>query len=108
MHWIYLITAGAFEIAFATLLKLSNNFTNILFTVLFCVAACLSFYFLSLSIKTIPVGTAYAVWTGIGASGTAIIGIIYYNEPTDFWRLFFLGLLIIAILGLKFLAIHPN
>ncbi len=104
MAWIYLVLAGAFEIGFTTFLKLSNHFSNFLYTGLFVVCACLSFGLLSLAIKTLPIGTAYAVWTGIGAFGTAVVGIVFYQESADFWRLFFLSLLIISIIGLKFFA----
>lgn len=99
-----LILAGFFEVAFATCLKLSNNFTNIKFTVSFAICAILSFLLLSRAIQSIPVGTAYAVWTGIGAAGTALLGMLYFGEGTDFWRVFFITLLIISIVGLKFFA----
>lgn len=101
MAWIFLVIAGFCEIFFTTLLKLSANFTRIGPTMGFMVLAALSFFFLSLSLKAIPLGTSYAVWTGIGAFGTALIGIFYFGESADFWRVFFLFLLIGSIIGLK-------
>lgn len=101
MAWLYLIVAGLFEIGFTTSLKLSDNFSNKGWAVLFFISISLSFYFLNKAIAVIPIGTAYAVWTGIGAVGTAIVGIVFFKESTDFWRIFFLFLLIGSILGLK-------
>jgi quaternary ammonium compound-resistance protein SugE len=101
MSWLFLAIAGVFEIGFTTFLKLSNGFTRPVATIGFFVCGLISFYLLTLGMKTIPLGTAYAVWTGIGALGTAIIGIILFKDPTDFPRLFFLGLLIISLIGLK-------
>ena len=101
MDWFYLVMAGLFEIGFTTFLKLSNNFTRFWPTVSFFVLAILSFCSLSMSLRSIPLGTSYAIWTGIGAFGTALVGIVYYGEPSDAWRLFFLALLILSIIGLK-------
>ena len=104
MAWVYLVIAGLFEVGFTTSLKLSNNFSNRLWSVLFFVCISLSFYFLNRAIQNIPMGTAYAVWTGIGAVGTVIIGMIFFREPSDFWRLFFIFLLIGSIAGLKLVS----
>ena len=104
MNWILLIIAGLFEVGFTTCLKLSNNFTHMKWTAGFLIAILLSFFFLNKAIQTLPMGTAYAVWTGIGAVGTVIVGIAYFNEPANFWRLFFIATLIASILGLKFFA----
>jgi quaternary ammonium compound-resistance protein SugE len=104
MAWIYLIIAGFFEVAFTTSLKLSNNFSDRLWGFLFVVSITLSFYFLNRAIQLIPIGTAYAVWTGIGAVGTAVVGIILFKEPSDFWRMFFILLLIGSIFGLKLVS----
>lgn len=104
MSWIFLLIAGFFEIGFTTFLKLSDGFTKPLESIGFFVCGFISFYLLTLGMKTIPLGTAYAVWTGIGALGTAIIGIIFFKDPTNFPRLFFLSLLIISIIGLKFFS----
>jgi quaternary ammonium compound-resistance protein SugE len=106
MAWIYLIIAGLFEVGFTTSLKMSNNFSNRWWTVIFFISISLSFLFLNKAIESIPLGTAYAVWTGIGAAGTVIIGISVFNEPSDFWRLFFITLLIGSILGLKLVSNH--
>ena len=104
MSWIYLIIAGLFEVGFTTSLKLSDNFSNRMWSVMFFICISLSFYFLNKAIQTIPIGTAYAVWTGIGAVGTVIVGIILFREPAEFWRMFFIFLLIGSIVGLKFVA----
>jgi quaternary ammonium compound-resistance protein SugE len=104
MAWLFLIFAGLFEVAFTTCLKLSDNLTHRWWTVGFCVSISLSFYLLNKAIQTIPLGTGYAVWTGIGAAGTAILGIFVFNEPAFFWRLFFISLLIGSIVGLKFVS----
>jgi quaternary ammonium compound-resistance protein SugE len=106
MAWMYLIIAGLFEVGFTTSLKMSNNFTNTKWTVAFFVCISISFHFLNMAIQKIPLGTAYAVWTGIGAVGTALIGIFLFSEPSDFWRLFFIMLLIGSIIGLKLVSAH--
>ena len=104
MAWFYLIIAGLFEVGFTTSLKLSDNFANKTWAVMFFISITLSFYFLNKAIQVIPIGTAYAVWTGIGAVGTVIVGIILFREPSDFWRMLFIFLLIGSILGLKFVS----
>jgi quaternary ammonium compound-resistance protein SugE len=101
MEWIYLAIAGVFEVTWAIMLKYSEGFSKLVpsaGTVIFMI---LSFFFLSKAIEKIPIGTAYAVWTGIGAVGTAIIGIILLNESKDFPRLFFILLIVIGIFGIK-------
>ena len=102
MNWIYLIIAGVFEICFAISLKYSESFTKPLPSVLFIIFTFLSYFFLDKSLGTIPLGTAYAIWTGIGAFGIAVIGLVVLKEPSDFWRMFFLFTLIGSIIGLKF------
>lgn len=104
MYWVYLVIAGLFEVGFTTSLKFSNNFTNVKWSIAFFICISLSFFFLNQSIQKIPLGTAYAVWTGIGAVGTAIIGIFYFSEPSDFWRVFFIMMLIGSIVGLKLVS----
>ncbi|MDD2449736.1 MAG: multidrug efflux SMR transporter [Sulfurimonas sp.] len=101
MAWVWLVTAGLFEILFASFLKLSDGFTKLGFTIAFVVSAAFSFYFLTKAMQEIPVGTAYAVWTGIGAAGVAIFGIIFFAEALSFARLFFISTLILSIIGLK-------
>lgn len=102
--WAYLILAGIFEIGFASTLKLTENFTKVIPTAIFLVFASLSFYFLTKAAETLPIGTAYAVWTGIGAAGTIAVGIFFYNEPAGMLRLFFLFTLVASIVGLKLVA----
>lgn len=101
MNWLILIIAGLFEVAFTTCLMFSKNFSDWRWTIGFFISIILSFLLLNKAIQTIPIGTAYAVWTGIGAVGTAIAGILFFKEPSDFWRLFFMATLILSIVGLK-------
>ncbi|MDR3666824.1 MAG: quaternary ammonium compound efflux SMR transporter SugE [Ignavibacteriaceae bacterium] len=102
MTWLILFVAGLFEIAWAIGLKYSDGFTKLWPSVFTIAAMVTSMGLLSFSVKSLPVGTAYAVWTGIGAVGTAILGIILFNESKDFIRLFFIFLIISGIIGLKF------
>jgi quaternary ammonium compound-resistance protein SugE len=104
MAWVYLIIAGLFEVGFTTSLKFSQNFSKGWWTISFFACILLSFYFLNKAIQYVPLGTGYAVWTGIGAMGTVVIGIFLFDEPSDFWRIFFLFLLIGSILGLKLVS----
>lgn len=106
MDWAYLLLAGAFEIAWALGLKYTMNFTRLLPSVATVGAMALSFFFLSIALRNIPIGTAYAVWTGIGAVGTAIAGVILFNEPRDLLRLACIGLIVAGILGLKVTSGH--
>ena len=102
MGWFFLLLAGVFEIGFTTFLKLSNNFTVWRYSIAFALCAMLSFFLLNKSISyNVPLGTAYAVWTGIGAAGTTVIGIVFFQEPSDFWRIFFVVTLVASIIGLK-------
>jgi quaternary ammonium compound-resistance protein SugE len=107
MAWIYLFIAGLFEIGWAVGLKYTEGFTKLWPSILTIIGMVLSFYFLSNAVKTIPIGTAYAIWTGIGAVGTAILGIILFGESKEFIRLFFIFLIIIGIVGLKFFSKVP-
>ncbi|MEJ2104106.1 MAG: quaternary ammonium compound efflux SMR transporter SugE [Ignavibacteriaceae bacterium] len=107
MSWIYLFIAGLFEIAWAIGLKYTEGFTNLLPSALTIIGMILSFYFLSAAVKTIPIGTAYGIWTGIGAVGTAILGIILFDESKDFIRVFFILLIVIGIIGLKIFSKVP-
>lgn len=106
MAWIFLIMAGVFEIGFTTCLKLCEGFTKLWPSVGFAICAILSFGLLTLAIKGIPLGTAYAVWTGIGAFGTALVGMIFFRDPVTTLRLIFLLLLISSIVGLKLVSVH--
>ena len=104
MAWILLIMAGLFEIGFTTCLTKAKETTGSMYFMWiagFFISMTLSMYFLYKATLTLPMGTAYAVWTGIGAAGTAIIGIIFFKEPAETWRLFFITTLIGSIVGLK-------
>ena len=102
MNWFILFIAGLFEIAWAIGLKYSEGFTKPLASVFTIVTMIISMALLSYSVKTLPVGTAYAVWTGIGAVGTAILGIFLFNESREFIRIFFIFLIIVGLVGLRF------
>jgi quaternary ammonium compound-resistance protein SugE len=104
MGWMYLLIAGVFEVGYAICLKLSNGFANLPYTVAFIASASVSFGLLNLACRTIPLSTAYAIWTGIGASGTAVVGILMFSEPAHLGRLVFLGLIVAAIVGLKLVS----
>ncbi len=101
MAWIYLFIAGLFEVVWAIGLKYSQGFTKLIPSVVTIVGMIFSFYLLALATKTLPIGTAYAVWTGIGALGTVILGIVFFHEPLNLMRVLFLFLILIGILGLK-------
>lgn len=106
MAWIYLLFAGLMEIIWAVSLKFTEGFTKLYPSLLTLAAMAFSFFFLSLSLKTIPMGTAYAVWVGIGALGVALIGIFVLGEPGNAVRLICLGLILLGILGLKLISPH--
>ena len=101
MAWLILVLAGFFEIAFTTCLKMSDNFKHLGWSIGFFISITMSFLLLNKAIQTIPLGTSYAVWTGIGAVGSVIMGILVFRVPATFWRLFFIFLLIASIVGLK-------
>jgi quaternary ammonium compound-resistance protein SugE len=109
MNWILLIIAGLFEVGFATCLgkaKETTGMTSTLWMIGFFIALSISMALLYKTTQTLPIGTAYAVWTGIGAVGTVLVGIFVFKEPATFWRLFFLFTLISSIIGLKFVSSH--
>lgn len=106
MAWIFLLIGGLFEIAFTTCLRFTEGFKNIPYTAAFIVCAILSFVFLDMAAKTIPLGTAYAVWTGIGALGTVVIGMLYFNEPHTLIRLLLIFALVSCVAGLKLTSGH--
>lgn len=105
MHWIYLLIAGIFEVLWALGLKLSNGFSQIIISILTIFGMIASFYFLSIALKNIPLGTAYAIWTGIGTLGTVILGVILFGEPLNFLRLICICLILFGIVGLKIISI---
>ncbi|WP_375744805.1 quaternary ammonium compound efflux SMR transporter SugE [Corallococcus interemptor] len=100
--WILLVIAGLLEVAWTVGLKYTQGFTRPLPSVLTVAAIIASMGLLGLAVKQLPIGTAYAVWVGIGAAGAAIAGMVLFQEPATPSRLFFLGLMIVAIIGLKF------
>lgn len=105
MNWILLVVAGLFEVGFAFCLGKAKASDHALYWYLgFFVALSISMILLVKATQELPIGTAYAVWTGIGAVGTALLGIIVFKEPADFWRLFFITTLIASIIGLKFVS----
>ncbi|NJW52564.1 DMT family transporter [Salinimicrobium oceani] len=107
MNWLLLIIAGLFEVGFATCLgkaKETSGSTAMWWMAGFFICLTLSMTLLYKATQTLPIGTAYAVWTGIGAFGTVLIGIFVFKEPVHFWRLFFLFTLITSIIGLKFVS----
>ena len=106
VEWVYLVAAGFLEIGFALNLKASDGFSRPLPTLLFVVFAILSFVLLNLALRNLPVGTAYAVWTGIGAAGTLLFGMALLGEPATAPRLLFIGLIIFGIVGLQLSGAH--
>ena len=104
MAWVYLLVAALFEIGWAIGLKYAQGFTKLWPSVLTIVAMVFSLFFLALAVRTIPIGTGYAIWTGIGAVGTAMLGIILFAEPVTAWRVFCLLLIVGGVVGLKFTA----
>ena len=101
MAWVYLVIAGLFETGWAIGLKYTEGFSRLWPSLWTVSAMAVSFVFLSLALKTLPVGTGYAVWTGIGAVGTVILGIVLFGEPASAARLACIGLIVAGILGLK-------
>ncbi|WP_053972635.1 multidrug efflux SMR transporter [Mangrovimonas sp. ST2L15] len=107
MNWVLLIIAGLFEVAFAACLgkaKESSGSEATYWYLGFLICLAISMLLLVKVSKELPIGTAYAVWTGIGAVGTVLIGIFVFKEPATFWRLFFISTLIISIVGLKWVS----
>ncbi|HYF48073.1 MAG TPA: quaternary ammonium compound efflux SMR transporter SugE [Planctomycetota bacterium] len=108
MPWIELTVAGLFEIAWALGLKYTYGWTRLLPSVLTVIGMAASFYFLSRALKVIPIGTAYAIWTGIGAVGTAILGIIIFKEPLNAARVVCVAMIVAGIVGLKLTSTAPE
>jgi len=101
MAWLYLVVAGLLETGWAIGLKYTDGFTKPVPSILTGLAIAASMFLLAVAARTIPIGTAYAVWVGIGTVGAVILGIILFDEPRDLSRLFFVGLLIVSLVGLK-------
>ncbi|MBR9829155.1 MAG: multidrug efflux SMR transporter [Oceanospirillales bacterium] len=104
MAWIYLMLAGLFEVGFAVALKQSEGLSKLWPSVTFVVLGTASFLLLTKAMSSIPLGTAYATWTGIGAIGTVLVGIIWFGDPASGLRLFFLGMLLCSLVGLKLVS----
>lgn len=102
--WWFLFLAGLFEVGWAIGLKLSHGFTRLVPSVLTVLAMVASLWLLGLATRTLPIGTAYGVWVGIGATGAAILGVVLLGEPMSFGRGFFVVLLVVSIVGLKLTA----
>ncbi|HIZ77617.1 MAG TPA: multidrug efflux SMR transporter [Firmicutes bacterium] len=101
MAWFLVIIAGMFEVGWASTLKLTEGFTRLWPSLLNLCLMALSVYCISTAVKSLPIGTAYAVWTGIGAIGAVVVGIIFYKDPISLLRLLFLGLIVVGIIGLN-------
>ena len=101
MSWLYLTIAGVLEVVWAIGLKYTEGFTRLTPSIITIVAMVASVWFLALALKTIPVGTGYAIWTGIGAVGTAILGIVLFAEPATAARIGCIALIVAGIFGLK-------
>jgi quaternary ammonium compound-resistance protein SugE len=104
MAWVYLFIAGIFEIVWAIGLKYTNGFTRLWPSVITVVGMIISFYYLSQATEVLPIGTAYTIWTGIGAAGAVILGIVLFGEPKTVLRFVFLAFVITGIIGLKVTA----
>ncbi|MFA5952429.1 MAG: multidrug efflux SMR transporter [Hyphomicrobium sp.] len=104
MGWIYLIFAGVTECIFTTSIRYSAGFTKPLPIVVTLGMAAVSFYLVARATETIPLGTVYAAWGALGVAGTAIIGIVWFNEPMTLWRVFFLSTLLASTIGLKLVS----
>lgn len=104
LAWLLLISAGLLEIVWAISMKASQGFTKPNFISITLIAAALSFWLLGLALRQLPVGTAYAVWTGIGAVGAAVLGIVFFGEPITLARIGCIALIVLGILGLKLLG----
>lgn len=104
MHWLLLLVAGLLEVVWAVGLKYTEGFTRLWPSVVTLAAMVASVVFLGLALRHIPVGTGYAIWTGIGAAGTAILGMILFNEPATAARIACLGLILAGIVGLKLVS----
>lgn len=108
MHWIILFVAGLFEVAWAIGLKYTEGFSKLWPSVFTIVSMVISMGLLAYAVKHLPVGTAYAIWTGIGAVGTAVLGMILFNESKELIRIFFIFLIVVGIVGLKIFSGHSE
>lgn len=104
MAWIYLFIAALFEVGWAIGLKYTQGFTKLWPSVLTVTAMAVSLFLLAMAVRTIPLGAGYAIWTGVGAVGTAVLGIVLFAEPLTVWRVVCLLLIVSGVIGLKFAA----
>ena len=104
MAWFCLILGGLFEVGFTTSLRFVDGFRNLPWTAAFLASVAISMGLLELAARTIPMGTAYAVWAGIGAVGTVLVGIAFFNEPSTLIRVLLIFVIVAAIAGLKLTA----
>jgi len=104
MPWVWLIIGGLFEVGFTTTLRFVDGFRNVPWTIAFLVAVAISMGLLELASRSIPLGTAYAVWGGIGAVGTVLVGIAFFDEPATLLRIMLILVIVAAIVGLKLVA----
>ncbi|MBC6315209.1 DMT family transporter [Listeria grandensis] len=101
MAWIFLLVAGLCEMVFVVMMKLSEGFKKLKFSLLTVLFMTASFFLLSLSLKTIPIGTGYAIWTGIGAVGSVVMGMILFKEKKSVLKLLFIAMILAGVIGLK-------
>ena len=106
INWMCLFVAGLLEIVWVVALKYAENFSKLLPTALFVVSIVSSFLLLNFAIRTLPIGLSYAIWTGMGAAGAVAAGIILFGEPTGFWQLLFLSMIVVGIIGINFVSEH--
>ena len=104
MAWVILVVAGLFEVGWAIGLKYTDGFTRLVPTALTLVTMAISVFLLGIAAKSLPIGTAYAVWVGIGAAGTVVMGIVLFSEPSDWQRLLCIGLILVGVAGLKLVS----
>lgn len=106
INWMCLFVAGLLEIVWVVALKYAENFSKLLPTTVFVVSIVSSFLLLNFAIRTLPIGLSYAIWTGMGAAGAVAAGIILFGEPTGFWQLLFLSMIVVGIIGINFVSEH--
>jgi len=104
MAWLWLIVGGLFEVGFTTSLRFVDGFRNVPWTIAFLISVAISMVLLEVASRSIPMGTAYAVWGGIGAVGTVLVGILYFNEPAALVRILLILAIVVAIGGLRMTA----
>jgi quaternary ammonium compound-resistance protein SugE len=105
MAWLVLLLAGVVEVGWAVGLKYTEGFTRVIPSIMTVAAMALSLFLLGVAVRTLPVGTAYAVWTGIGTVGTVLLGIVLFGEPAELPRLLFVAMVVVGVIGLK--AVTP-